>query len=101
MEPVFWLRRQLVRVLPFLRRGDERALPNQIQLYELLSEIGFVSVGATCYDFLFSPIPRWMMILVRNLTLILENTPFVRRFAGAIFATDRNLPGRYLARPSR
>ena len=56
-NPVFQLRKRLGRVLPFLRRGDERALHNRIQLYELISELGFVSIGATCYDFLYAPIP--------------------------------------------
>ena len=36
-NPVFQLRSGVGRWLPFLRRGDERALPNQIQLYELIS----------------------------------------------------------------
>jgi len=98
-NPIYSLRRQLSRFLPFLRRGDERALPNQIQLYELLSEIGFISIGATCYDFLYWPIPRWMMILFRNLTLILENTPVIRRFAGAIFLYGQK-PPRSQPRPS-
>jgi dolichol-phosphate mannosyltransferase len=98
-NPVYWLRRKLCPILPFLRRGDERALPNQTQLYELLSELGFISVGATCYDFLYPPIPRWMMILFRNLTLILENTPFIRRFAGAIFLHGQK-PPRSLPRPA-
>jgi dolichol-phosphate mannosyltransferase len=98
-NPIYWLRRQLSRLVPFLRRGDERALPNQIQLYELLSEIGFVSIGASCYDFLYWPIPRWMMIVFRNLTLILENTPVIRRFAGAIFLYGQK-PPRSLPRPA-
>jgi dolichol-phosphate mannosyltransferase len=58
-NPVFQMRVQLGRLLPFLRRGDERKLYNRIQLYELISELGFVSIGVTCYDFLYAPIPRW------------------------------------------
>ena len=40
-----------------------------------------------------------MMILFRNLTLILENTPFIRRFAGAIFVYGQK-PPRSLPRPT-
>ena len=74
-NPVFQLRRQLGRVLPFLRRGDERMLHNRVQLYELLSELGFVSIAATCYDFLYPPVPRWSLPVTRPLSLIMENTP--------------------------
>ena len=54
-NPVFQLRRRISRWLPFLRRGDERVLPNRIQLYELISELGFVRIATTCYDFLYRP----------------------------------------------
>src|SRR5262249_28731653 len=60
-NPMFRLRRVVSRWLPFLRRGDERVLPNQVQLYELISELGFVRIAATCYDFLYPPIPRSLM----------------------------------------
>src|SRR5262249_54117173 len=57
-NPVFRLRKALGRWLPFLRRGDERSLPNQLQLYELLSELGYLRIAASLYDFLYWPIPR-------------------------------------------
>jgi dolichol-phosphate mannosyltransferase len=98
-NPVFRLRRQLSGWLPFLRRGDERALPNQVQLYELLSELGFVRIMATCYDFLYRPIPRWLMLVARNLSLVLENTPGVRQLAGIILLHAQR-PPRNLARPA-
>ncbi len=98
-NPVFQLRRWLSRWLPFLRRGDERALPNQAQLYELLSELGFVRIAATCYDFLYPPIPRWLMLVARNLSLILENTAGVRNLAGTILLHAQK-PPRDLPRPA-
>src|SRR5262249_35121953 len=98
-NPVFQLRRGASRYLPFLRRGDERALPNQIQLYELISELGFVSIVTTCYDFLYPPIPRWFMRAARNLTLVLENTPGVRNMAGTILLHAQR-PPRDLPRPA-
>jgi dolichol-phosphate mannosyltransferase len=98
-NPVFRARRALGRWLPFLRRGDERVLPNQIQLYELLSELGYVSLGATCYDFLYPPIPRWLMLLARSGSLVLENTPGIRRLAGSILLHAQK-PPRPASRPA-
>jgi SAM-dependent methyltransferase len=98
-NPIFRLRKWLSRWLPFLRRGDERALPDQIQLYELLSEVGFVRIMAKCYDFLYRPIPRWLMFLARNLSLVLENTPGIRRLAGSILV-HAQAPPRDLPRPA-
>ena len=98
-NPVFWTRKFLSSWFPFLRRGDERALCGQLQLYELLSELGYVSVRAMFYDFLYRPIPRWLMFPARNLTLILENIPLVRNLAGTILVHAQN-PPRGLPRPS-
>jgi hypothetical protein len=91
-NPMFRLRRRLSGWLPFLRRGDERALPNQIQLYELLSELGYLRIAATNYDFLYWPIPRWLMLIAKNLSLILENTPVVRQLAGIILLHAQQPP---------
>jgi len=98
-NPIFQLRREAGRWLAFLRRGDERALPNQIQLYELISELGFVRIAATCYDFLYPPIPRWLMRVARNVSLVLENMPWVRNMAGTILLHAQR-PPRDLPRPA-
>jgi SAM-dependent methyltransferase len=98
-NPVFQFRRQFARVLPFLRRGDERKLHNRVQLYELMSELGFVSIVATCYDFLYSPIPRWSLPVMRPLSLMMENTPGIRMLAGTILLHAQK-PPRGLQRPS-
>ena len=98
-NPVFQFRKRFGQVLPFLRRGDERALHNRIQLYELISELGFVSIGATCYDFLYAPIPRWSLPVVRPLSLVMENTPVIRMLAGTILVHAQK-PPRGLPRPS-
>ena len=91
-NPVFRLRRALARALPLLRHGDERALLDQVQLYELFSELGFIRVVAICYDFLYSPLPKPLMMLGRNLSLVLENTPGLRRLAGAIVLQAQRPP---------
>jgi dolichol-phosphate mannosyltransferase len=98
-NPVFQLRRRLTGVLPFLRHGDERELHNRSQLYELISELGFVSIGASCYDFLYGPIPIWSLPVMRPLSLVMENTPGVRLFAGTILVHAQK-PPRGLPRPS-
>jgi 2-polyprenyl-3-methyl-5-hydroxy-6-metoxy-1,4-benzoquinol methylase len=92
-NPVFQLRRGLAKCFPFLRRGDERALPNQLQLYELISELGFVRIATSCYDFLYPPIPQSLLRVARNLTLVLENTPVVRNMAGTILLHAQRPPG--------
>ncbi len=97
-NPVFRIRRGLSLYIPFVRRGDERALPNRVQLYELLSEIGFIRISAICYDFLYRPLPRWLMFAVRNLSLILENTPGIRQLSGSILVSAQ-CPPRDVPRP--
>jgi SAM-dependent methyltransferase len=96
-NPLLQLRHQVGRLLPFVRRGEGR-LPNQIQLYEILSELGFMRIGATLYDFLYPPIPRWLMFIARNMSLVLENTPGIKRLAGAILV-HAQVPPRDVRRP--
>ena len=98
-NPVLQVRKQLGKLLPFLRRGDERGLHNQVQLYELLSEVGYIGISATCYDFLYPPIPRWLMMPARNLTLLMENTPGLRKLAGTVLLHAQKGP-RPAARPA-
>jgi dolichol-phosphate mannosyltransferase len=98
-NPVLQLRRRLAPILPFLRRGDERKLPNRVQLYELLSELGYVSIATTCYDFLYPPVPRWSLPVMRTASLVMENTPVVKQLAGTILVHAQK-PPRGLPRPS-
>ena len=91
-NPVFGFRKRVSGWLPFLRRGDERSLPNQVQLYELLSELGFVRIAASCYDFLYRPLPRFLMFPMRHLSLVFENTPGVRSLAGSILVHAQRPP---------
>lgn len=97
-NPMLRFRQWMGRCLPFQRRRGDRRLPNQLQLYELLSELGFIRVAATPYDFLYPPIPHWLMFLARNLSLVFENTPVLRRLAGAILV-HAQMPPRDVMRP--
>lgn len=98
-NPFFQLRRTVARVLPFLGRGDQSvALHSRIQLYELFSEVGFVAIGTICYDFLYPPIPRWSLPVMRPLSLVMENTPVIRLLAGTILVYAQK-PPRNRSRP--
>lgn len=71
---------------------DPRHLLSRPELYELLSEIGFIRVSAVYNDFVFRPIPRPLMRLFRNLSTVLENAPAVRTLAGSILVTCQKPP---------
>lgn len=88
-NPMLRLRRALG-----LGRDDARNLPNRTHLYELLSDVGFVQVFAVYSDFVFPPLSRRAMWLLRNASLLLQNTPGVRRFAGSIVVAGRRPPRR-------
>ncbi len=88
-NPVLRLRRLAKR----LGGGDDpRSLLGRSQLYELLSEIGFIRVFAAYNDFVYAPLSRRTAWLLRNLSIVLENTPAVRRLAGAILLHAQKPP---------
>lgn len=97
-NPVFQARRALGRLVPVLGRGDDRALHNQVQLYELFSELGYVSIATICYDFLYPSAPQWSLPVLRTVSLVLENTPLVRLMARTILVHAQKTP-RGLPRP--
>ena len=65
-------------------RDDPRSLLSRSELYELISEMGFVHVFALCNDFLYRPLTRGLTRPLKSLSSVLENTPGVRAFAGSI-----------------
>jgi 2-polyprenyl-3-methyl-5-hydroxy-6-metoxy-1,4-benzoquinol methylase len=90
-NPYFQLRRIIRAVFPFLpQRGDNPASLNRIYFLTTLSEIGYVKINAMPYDFLFPPIPKFMLWPLRNLSLILENCPYIRNMAGSLMVFARN-----------
>ena len=94
-NPVLRLRRLAARLAG---TGDPRSLHSRSQLYELLSEIGFIRVFAVYNDFVYAPLSRRMAWLLRNLSIVLENTPNVRRLAGSILLHAQK-PPRVVPRP--
>src|SRR5688500_8918814 len=105
-EVVFWESNPWNPVLRLNRwigslfsRKDPRRLLSRSQLYELLSEIGFVRVFAAHNDFVYRPLPRRAMWLLRNASILLENAPLLRHLAGSILLHGQK-PPRHVARPA-
>jgi len=73
---------------------DPRNLISRPCLYELLSELGFVRIYAVFNDFVFAPLTRPLIWFLRNLSILLENAPVVRRLAGSILIHAQKPPCR-------
>jgi dolichol-phosphate mannosyltransferase len=76
------------------------ALLSRTELYELLSEIGFIRVSARFTDFVYRPLTpttrmAWVM---RNASVLLENMPVLCNLAGRIVLHAQR-PPRDLPRP--
>lgn len=76
----------------WLGSRDPRRLLSRPELYELISEIGFIRVSAIYNDFVFRPMPRSLIWLFRNLSILLENAPAVRTLAGSILVHCQKPP---------
>lgn len=79
-------------ILKLIGKGDPRNLINRPKLYELLSEIGFVRVYAVFNDFVFAPLTRSLIWFLRNMSILLENAPVIRRMAGSILVHGQKPP---------
>jgi len=93
---VLKLRRLLAHVFG---KADPRSLLSRGQLYELMSEVGFIRVFAVFNDFVFAPLSPRLVWLFRNLSIILENAPGIRTLAGAILVHAQK-PPRIVERPA-
>lgn len=90
-NPVHQLRWSVSRLIG---RRDPRHLMNRSRLYELLSEIGFVRVYAVFNDFVFAPLTRPLIWLLRPLSTLLENAPVLQNMAGSILLHGQKPPHR-------
>lgn len=88
-NPVHKIRGWLLRLVG---KRDPRNLINRHGLYELLSEIGFIRVYAVFNDFVFAPLTRPLIWLLRNLSILLENAPVIHRMAGSILLHAQKPP---------
>ena len=71
---------------------DSRSLLSRTRLYELTSAIGFIRVFAVYNDFVYSPLTRQLIWLLRNLSTVLENMPGVQTLAGSILLHAQKPP---------
>jgi len=79
-------------LLQLAGKRDPRNLINRPNLYELLSEIGFVRIYAVFNDFVFAPLTRPLIWLLRNASILLENAPLIRTMAGSILLHAQKPP---------
>ncbi len=79
-------------------RRDPRNLLSRSDLYELLSEVGFIRIFATYNDFVYAPLTASMVWFFRNLSILLENLPGIRTLAGSILLHAQK-PPRHVPRP--
>jgi SAM-dependent methyltransferase len=86
---VLKVRRGLARLFG---EGDPRSLLSRPRLYELMSEIGFIRVFSVYNDFVYAPLTRQLIWLLRNLSIVLENMPGVRTLAGSILLHAQKPP---------
>ena len=77
--------RKMVSKLAFFRKDREFESLNRLDLFTLISEAGYIKIKTLPYDFLFPPIPKFLLWPMQNLSLILENFPYIRNFAGSLF----------------
>ena len=75
-----------------LGRNDPRALLSRPRLYEMISEVGFIRVFAVYNDFVYAPLTRRLAWLLRNASIVMENTPGVRTLAGSILVHAQKPP---------
>jgi SAM-dependent methyltransferase len=72
--------------------SDPRGLLSRPRLYELLSDVGFIRVFAVYTDFVYAPLTPRAIWLLRNLSILAENAPGLRRFAGTILVHAQKPP---------
>ena len=88
-NPMLKLRNLMLRLT---KKRDPRNLISRPRLYELLSEIGFIRIYAVFNDFVFAPLSRPLIWFLRNMSILLENAPVIRRMAGSILVHAQKPP---------
>jgi dolichol-phosphate mannosyltransferase len=84
-NPYFRVRRFFSKLLFLVKGTTKNESLNRVDLFTLLSEAGYIKIKILPYDFLFPPVPKVLLWPMQNLSLILENFPYVRNFAGSLF----------------
>ncbi len=71
---------------------DPRQLGNRSEMYERISQIGFIKISAVYNDFVYAPLTYRGVWLLRNLSILLENLPYIRTLAGSILIHAQKPP---------
>jgi len=91
-NPWNFLRRFRQGIGQIFGRPDPRLLLNRPDMYELLSELGFIRIFAVFNDFVYAPLTPKGVWLLRNLSIIIENMPAFRTLAGSILVHAQKPP---------
>jgi len=90
-NPYYRFRRLLRRIIPVAwKRPAESTSLDRFQVFSVLTEIGYVQISAVPYDFLYAPVPRFLLWPAQHASIILENFPYLRNFAGSLYIWARN-----------
>ena len=73
-------------------KKDTRQLDNRSQMNQLISQTGFIRISAVYNDFVYAPLTYRGVWLLRNLSILLENVPFIRTLAGSILIHAQKPP---------
>ena len=92
-NPYYKIRRILSKAVSFvLKKREEGNSLNRIDLFTTISEVGFTGIKILPYDFVYPPIPRFLLWPLQNLSLIFENFPYLRNFAGSLYIFAQKQP---------
>jgi SAM-dependent methyltransferase len=80
-------------------QNDPRRLLSRPDLYELISELGFIRVFSVYNDFVYAPLTPSLVWFFRNLSILLENIPGIQTLAGSILIHAQR-PPRIVQRPT-
>jgi SAM-dependent methyltransferase len=75
--------------IPWSRPADPISI-NRIEVFSVFSEIGYTQINVLPYDFLYSPIPKFLVWPAQNLSIIMENFPYFRNLAGSLYIWAHN-----------
>ena len=75
--------------IPWSRPADPISLTG-LEAFSILSEIGYTQINVLPYDFLYPPIPKFLIWPAKNLSIIMENFPCLRNLAGSLYIWARN-----------
>ena len=89
-NPFYKIKSLVSKLFFFVKRTEKNESLNRVDLFTLLSEAGYIKIKILPYDFLFPPIPKMLLWPMQNLSLILENFPYIRNFAGSLLIWGQN-----------